>query len=554
VRTAELVIGSLCLAATLHASRSRELRFYNTSDDEQVVRLGGETWRIPPHAVVDASTDSDLLAIESPREVTATIRVIEDASGMFERQTRITSGAQPAACPTINVRVPARACRFGTAEAMIEPIDGATYTWSVEGGVILAGQGTTRVRMSLGAATAAIVRVQVTAPGCAAEGSAVLALREPLRATLQTPSTANAGTPIELRWSYNTAEPILTQQLRLPGSSQAIALSPDTRSYVYTPATEGSQHIELSAATYRVGGRRRAVRSGDGPGASSCAETTVSADVTVGPPCANPTATVSGGGTACGEVAIEATFTGTPPFSGRWSDGATFTTAGAHLTRTVTASGIYTLERFEDARCAGTVAGSAAVTVLETTRITDLAVSPAAVAIFSDNGRVGLGFANVHACSIRSALGNFFAPYACTGTGAISVGYVPENDVGQETITVRVSGPCGTDERAQPWFVCGQSGELSASGPTTFCTGGSVTLTASPVGVSAGPPYQEYRFYRCPHANSQCHDFDWTLVQAGSSNTYLATTSSNYGAAVVDRLGCPGIIGNVTRVTVTTCP
>jgi hypothetical protein len=86
-----------------------------------------------------------------------------------------------------------------------------------------------------------------------------------------------------------------------------------------------------------------------------------------------PSATVSGGGTICAgsSLTVQAALSGTPPFTLTWSDG--FVQSGVATTlatRTVspTASTTYALAAVQDASCAGSASGSAAVTVVESPR------------------------------------------------------------------------------------------------------------------------------------------------------------------------------------------
>jgi hypothetical protein len=85
------------------------------------------------------------------------------------------------------------------------------------------------------------------------------------------------------------------------------------------------------------------------------------------PVCSNPKVTVNVTQTFCGSATIAATFTGTPPFTGTWSDGPAFLSYGVLLTRTVSSPGTYTIASFQDAACAGTVSGAAVVGALTPT-------------------------------------------------------------------------------------------------------------------------------------------------------------------------------------------
>lgn len=85
------------------------------------------------------------------------------------------------------------------------------------------------------------------------------------------------------------------------------------------------------------------------------------------PVCNNPKVAVSLSQISCGSATVNAAFTGTPPFTGTWSDGVTFVSNGVMLTRTVTVAGTYAIASFQDAACAGTVSGAAVVPAVRPT-------------------------------------------------------------------------------------------------------------------------------------------------------------------------------------------
>jgi hypothetical protein len=86
-----------------------------------------------------------------------------------------------------------------------------------------------------------------------------------------------------------------------------------------------------------------------------------------GAPACNPTAVVSAGLFSCGAAVVNATFTGTPPFHGTWSDNVAFSSSYPGITRTVTVAGNYSITSFADAACAGTSSGVAVVPLLTPT-------------------------------------------------------------------------------------------------------------------------------------------------------------------------------------------
>ncbi|HUR81340.1 MAG TPA: hypothetical protein VM733_11275 [Thermoanaerobaculia bacterium] len=74
-----------------------------------------------------------------------------------------------------------------------------------------------------------------------------------------------------------------------------------------------------------------------------------------------PTVALSIVKTACDLATVKATFTGTPPFTGMWIDGKTFTTSERSITHDFTSPGTYTIRNFRDSLCAGTVSETARV-------------------------------------------------------------------------------------------------------------------------------------------------------------------------------------------------
>jgi len=534
----------------------RLVRMQNVTDVEHRIAVARTSWTLIPGEVLDVELEAqDLAALHPPAGIVIVERRAID--GEDTEELHLVRQSTAAACGTsVPVRVPLVACRFGTSEAQVEPIAGATYTWAAEGGTILSGNGTPSVLLGFGGALSALARVTVTHDGCVATGAAILNLRDPLQAVISAPD-ANVGTPVRLTWSYNRTEPILTQILQLPDGSTLVRLDPHVRSYVFTPTNEGLKTVKLTAALFRIGARRRAVRSGSGPQASSCSLVEVQRELRVRPRCTSPIARVSGGGAACGTATIRADFEGSPPFKGRWSDGMAFETSSAHVDRTVTESGLYSIEEFQDSNCVGSSVGEAHVVLQPPTRLTAFSVTPRAISVFS-TANIGYSFVNATACRFTAAaLGNpISAAPSCSGTGSGGLTYIADNASGTETMTLEVSGPCGTDERTLSFLVCDYHALVTASGPTTFCEGGSVTLNVEKAGNNAGPPYGEYRFYRCTNTGpGACqYESEFTLVQAGAASTYVAMQSGVYRASTTDRLGCPSVEGGSLKVTVNHCP
>jgi len=481
--------------------------------------------------------------------------------------TLLLGRARPAAAdtisdpcaPPIHINVVRSACRFGTATARITVPVGTQTTWTLTGGAILYGETAPTVSLGFGGADHADLSVALSGRGCTATDTVRIDLREPLDvATLDVfPAVPFQDEPAVITWSYRGSDPARTQRLTVGGLP--VPLDPAARSYAFTPTIAGPLAVTLDASSIVLPGRRRAVGVGDpAPPASACSGAHRAITATIAPRCTHPTARVTGGGSACDAVTIAATFTGAPPFTGRWSDGLTFSTSSTQLARPVRQSGVYTLTDFADAQCAGETSGSAAVTILGAPAAT-LAMTPAAAVSVApgDTGTLTLGFSNASSCTLASALGNSFPPYACSGTGSLSLAYPKDRDrAGDETVSLHVTGLCGSADASAQFFICDYTAFFHTTQPTTFCAGGSVTFTIDPGGTSAGSPYGIYKVYRCANVPpAACNASDFTLVQSSASNAFTATAQGTYIATMTDRLGCPsrfGAGGVVVRVNA--CP
>jgi len=71
--------------------------------------------------------------------------------------------------------------------------------------------------------------------------------------------------------------------------------------------------------------------------------------------------------TNCNGALVRASFTGTPPFAGRWSDGTEFRTSEDYAHHEFSTTGTYGMPEFHDASCFGAASGSPQVTTLRPT-------------------------------------------------------------------------------------------------------------------------------------------------------------------------------------------
>lgn len=304
------------------APRSNErefLRLFNPTEAVVDFRLRhGEECTIGPRSIVDWGIDEALIVESAAPLIVTTRRSSEEPSVESDPQFVVSpkvvrAPAADAACPSVAILTPASACRFGTSGAAVEAIPGATYTWTVDGAAITAGDGTNHINLAFGAASAVAIAVAMRIPdGCTRNGAATVALRDPFRvASLMAPSVT-FGNPVTISWAFVGNEVPRSQTLTINGTAAKTTLG--DRSYTFTPTTLGTYTVQLDASL--IGGRRRACcRSGDYPIASFCGADSRTVSFSVTPPCEPTTATLS----SPSSVTQGATLTGSVTANGSWT-------------------------------------------------------------------------------------------------------------------------------------------------------------------------------------------------------------------------------------------
>jgi hypothetical protein len=222
---------------------------------------------------------------------------------------------------------------------------GAQLVWAVENGTIVSGQGTTELQFSGQTPGNMVISAKfVNAEGCASETSSF-----PYMVTFGQPEITVSVEPSVIPPGGTAI--ITTTAKYVTGSNLTSSLG-DPIALVGQNATSVQwEYRSTSAAgtaviTYDVG---------NACGLTATATTTLTIE---GAP-VTARATVQALGSNCSDYLAYAQFTGTPPFSGTWSNGQTFVDdyPGAFLTPPT--GGTYTLIQFSDANGAGTVTGSA---------------------------------------------------------------------------------------------------------------------------------------------------------------------------------------------------
>jgi hypothetical protein len=100
------------------------------------------------------------------------------------------------------------------------------------------------------------------------------------------------------------------------------------------------------------------------PGCFAIADTEMPIILPAGQCAIVPTAQLALMNHDCDTATVSATFTGTPPFAGTWSDGTEFRTPSKLTTHRFTKPGVYGITRFRDGSCFGTLGGTVEVEAL----------------------------------------------------------------------------------------------------------------------------------------------------------------------------------------------
>ena len=223
--------------------------------------------------------------------------------------------------------------------------------------------------------------------------------------------------------------------------------------------------------------------------ASGCSATSAATTVTVNPPPATPTVTASGATTFCegGSVTLSAP----EGYSYAWSNGATTQSI------TVTASGSYSVTVTNANGCSAT---SAATTVTVNPPPATPTVTASGATTFCEGGSV----------TLTAPAGYSYAWSNGATTQSISVA-----QSGSYSVTVTNANGCSATSAATVVTVNPPPATptVTASGATTFCEGGSVTLTA-PAGYS----------------------YLWS--NGATTQSITATASGSYSVTVTNANGC----------------
>jgi hypothetical protein len=408
--------------------------------------------------------DGSIYSSQNPLVVTS--------AGSYLYRARTAAGCETVSAPTVVTLDPlpsfyssgghGRICDNATVYWQIDqPTPGATIVWTVTGGVILSGQNETRIEYQADpqAASVHIDLVLTTTAGCPKSWSWDIPVDRP------TP-TISAGGPTAF----------------CPGGSVTLTASEAPAGWTYSWSNFATtQSIDVTAGgTYTVHYYR--------PGCEAPPSAPVT--VTVNP---LPTATItpSGPTTFCAGGSV--TLTASAGASYLWSTGATTQAIN------VTSSGSYSVTVTSAAGCSKASAATAVtVNALPTATIT-----PTGATTFCAGGSV----------TLTASAGSSYLWSTGATTQSINV-----TAGGNYTVTVTNAAGCSANSAATSVTVNANPSTptVTAGGPTTFCAGGSVTLSA-PAG------------------------FTYLWSNGATTQAINATTTGNYTVTVTNAGGCSAI-------------
>lgn len=195
--------------------------------------------------------------------LTAGLRLL--ALETIDHSQREIRAAENGGCSTVMV-VPAFACTRGSATASVREVPGATYAWTIEGGTIGSGAGTSRVTVTLNDAKQARLTCVIVAPACTATATGAIAVRDPLvLGAIIAPQSVDIEDSVTIAWSYEGAAEPSSQLLITDALPAPVKLSAGARSHTFVPENAGVKTIEIvgsyapAIVTAPSGGKRRAV-------------------------------------------------------------------------------------------------------------------------------------------------------------------------------------------------------------------------------------------------------------------------------------------------------
>ena len=366
-------------------------------------------------------------------------------------------------------------------------------TWSSNNAAIAAVNTTTGVVSAISAGSAVVTYTITDANGCSNSVSANVTVNALPSATISASgsTTICAGGSVLL-----TASSASSYQWNLNGS----AITGETAA-TYTAASTGSYSVTLTNA-------------------SGCNATSSATVVTVN---ALPTATITAGGstTICAGQTLTLSASAGTGYIYQWSNGS------ADQSISVTTAGAYTVTITDQNGCTAT---SSATNVTVTALPTIAAIS----------GNTGVCVGSTINLTNATTGGTWSSSNTANATIDAASGALTGVAAGTTTVTYQVTAAgCTNTTTASVTINALPTATITATGATTFCSGGTVAL----VGPSA-PAGMSYTYQ---------WNLNGTAISGATASSYLANASGSYTLTVSNNNGCAATSA-ATTITVNALP
>lgn len=334
---------------------------------------------------------------------------------------RRSVGRGSAAPPVLSI-TGGPACEFETGvHASSPPAAGATYQWTLLNATSQGALTSNALDIALGSTGYASLGLERTLNGSVSGAEASIRIEgKPVYTSSGAPSVT-LGEDATIEWTLAGSTP--TSQTLSGTDFATINLDASARSYTYRPATEGPKTYALNADN-ACGGSGA---SGGYEVSAACTTPHIDSFTNSGAVCAGGSAQLTWTTSGSGTVTI--------------SNGVGTVSASGSIAVSPSATTLYTITK--TASC-GADSGTTTVTVPKTPVITSY-TAPATVAPGA-GGTITFAYTDGTSYAFTSSLGNTFTPSGGNSTTGESVNYNRDNAAGPDTITLTVTGPCGTTQ------------------------------------------------------------------------------------------------------------
>ena len=452
-------------------------------------------WYLNGTSVSGATTQTYTATAAGNYAVTSTNA--NGCSSAASAPTSVTPLPAPAA-PTVSVSGPTTFCSGGSVILAASAAGANSFQWFLNGASISGASANTYTTSASGNYTVVVTNTN----GCTSAASAPTTVTvNPATTTpiisASGPTTFCSGGSVTFTASAGAA----TYQWFLNGGAISGASAA-----TYTANTSGSYSVSITNTN----------------GCKS--STSLSSSVSINPTPATPTVTANGNTPVCQGGTVLLTANGSGATAYQWFQGGTSIPGATGATYAAGASGSYTVDITDANGCISPASGPTPVTIVPTPAAPT--ISAGGPTSFCPGGSVTLTASGTGAVSyqwfqngiaITGANNNI---YTANTSGDFTVDFVNSNGCTSSTsavTTVTVN-------------VAPVTPAISAGGPTGFCQGGSVVLTASPTGAG---------------------NFQWlqngTPIAGATGTTYTAATSGNYTVTITQ--GCASSASAIIPVT-----